>query len=127
MPGDEGSFECGGLLRWGFPFSLCFGRRTEAGVTVLDVAIDEMDCEEVEGEGEGVKRVIAGTRALPFPFGRVELRRGDRGVAVRVELLDSEEAESDGDGEPERDEDTEDGMIVDEGIGEGGRCDAIAS
>lgn len=74
-----------------------------------------------------VKRVNAGIRALPFPFGRATFGRGDRGVAVCVELLDSEEAESDGDGDTEREDEAEEGIIVGEATGEGGRCVAMTS
>lgn len=42
-------------------------------------------------------------------------------------MLDSEEAETDSDGDTERDDDAEEGIIVGEAIGEGGRCVAMAS
>ena len=103
-------------------FSLVLGRRTEAGVTVLEVATEDTDCDDAESEGEGVSRVMAGTCAFSFPLGR-----GDRGVAVCVEVLDSEETERDGEGDTERDDDADSGSIVGEATGDGARCEAMTS
>lgn len=90
------------------------------------MATDETDCEEAEADEEGVKRVMECKRVFPFPLGRAEFRRGERGVAVCVELLDSEEAERDGEGDTEREEVAEGGAITGLETGDIGLCCEMA-
>lgn len=67
------------------------------GVTVREVAADEMECEEAEA-GMAVMGETGCSAALPLPFGR-----GVVGVAVCVEPLEDEDTEdSDRAGEDDR-------------------------
>lgn len=81
-------------------------------MTVFEVAVDDTDCDD-DVEEEGVNRDTEGIRPLPLTldFDDFELGLGDRGVAVWVELLDSEEIE--GAGEAVRDESAERGGMGD--------------
>ena len=96
------------LSLWATPLAL----PTDLGVTVFEVVVDDTDCEEDEEETEedGVNVGTDGTLPFAFPFVDFALGRGDSGVAVCVELLDSEDME--GAGDAVRDDSADSGDIV---------------